>query len=418
MIAALTKRVEEVGPADLLELIGWPESENVEYKRELHQPQPWSARGELTDSSKKKIFKELVAFANTSGGRLFIGISETTGGGPPRASAIQPIPRCVDLATRLEQALIASIDPPFTFLRAIGVPTNGDGGVVIVDVPASYSGPHRSSDLHCYGRKGTHSIPMGMREIQDIVIRLSRRQDEIRDRLIERRDLFQAWAPKGVNTQVAIRVTALPVSAPLYLDPVFKNRAVSNDLGDVSGDWIIGPSELHLREKFPSPYSSLSERRVLGGTAWTRGPSEHAAKQVILRNGLVDVWFKSPWYAARSGATPRSIFPLGWVINLSANALLRVCAFREAAQSPACEYALQLELRSISGPGDCPIQMTVPGLGGGLGEDFGSAFETPVILGPYAVGDREDVMNLIVRDLYDASGEHSEPSILEIDWPS
>jgi len=143
MIAALTKRADELRPIDLGELRGWPESENVEYKRELNQGEPWASRCELTEASKRKVFKELVAFANTSGGRLFLGISETTDK-PPRAEAIQPIPRCGDLAERLEQALANNIDPPLTFCRVIGIPTHGDAGVVIVDVPASYNGPHRS----------------------------------------------------------------------------------------------------------------------------------------------------------------------------------------------------------------------------------------------------------------------------------
>jgi predicted HTH transcriptional regulator len=175
MIAALTKPLEQVVPDDLIELIGLPEIENGEFKRELNRPEPWSTRGDLTESPRRKIFKKLVAFANTSGERLFIGSSETSDGGPPRASAIQPIPRHVDLAKWIEQAVIASIDPPLTFFRVIGVPTEGNAGIVIADIPASYSGLHLSKDLECYARKGTHSIPIGMREIHDLVIRLSPR---------------------------------------------------------------------------------------------------------------------------------------------------------------------------------------------------------------------------------------------------
>jgi len=74
-------------------------------------------------------------------------------------------------------------------------------------------------------------------------------------------------------------------------------------------------------------------------------------------------------------------------------------------------------LRSISGPGDCPIQLTIS-LGYGIGEEFGQPIQTPVILDTYSVGNRDEVMSLIVRDLYDASGEHLEPPTLKIDWPS
>ena len=145
---------------------------------------------------------------------------------------------------------------------------------------------------------------------------------------------------------------------------------------------------------------------------------DRVVRQIVLRNGLVDLWFKWPWYAQRSGETPQPKIPFGWVVGLSANALLRLAAFRDAAQTPACEYALELELRSVSGPTDCPVQLTYRWQMGGIGEDFGSAIETPVILDLYSVGDRDEVMNLIVRDLYDASGINTPPADLKIDWPS
>ncbi len=59
-----------------------------------------------------------------------------------------------------------------------------------------------------------------------------------------------------------------------------------------------------------------------------------------------------------------------------------------------------------------------PCKGRGFTDPFDSAIETPAILGAYSIGDRDAVMNLIVRDLLDASGEaHDSPS-LEIDWAS
>src|SRR5713101_3507281 len=102
MLAALTKPLEEITRTDLDELSarGWPESENVEYKRELHregnQADPWYSGKDISDASKKKIFKELVAFANTSGGRLFVGVEETS---ESAASRIRSPPRTKVLRT-------------------------------------------------------------------------------------------------------------------------------------------------------------------------------------------------------------------------------------------------------------------------------------------------------------------------------
>ena len=96
MLSAIVKPLEALTAADLGELVErqWPESENIEYKAELHRERedradPWYANGNISVPSKNKVFKELVAFANTSGGRLFLGVKETPDK-PPRANSIQP----------------------------------------------------------------------------------------------------------------------------------------------------------------------------------------------------------------------------------------------------------------------------------------------------------------------------------------
>ena len=272
MLSALTKPLESLTAADLQELTQrrWPESENVEYKGELHrerpnQPDSWYSGGNISTQAKYKIFKELVAFANTAGGRLFLGVTETRDR-PPCADAIQLVPRCCELAERLEQSIISSIDPPLTFFRVIGVQTQGDSGVVVAEVSRSYNGPHRSPDLQCYVRKGTNSVPVGMREIHDIVMRLSRRQDEIQSRLSERRERFRNWVGIGMpfeNLRVGFRITALPVGGPLHIERVFNVRDVSRNFDGVRGTWRKDETNSSTKD-FPSCVS-LSERPVLGG---------------------------------------------------------------------------------------------------------------------------------------------------------
>lgn len=427
MIPALTKPIDQVVADDIAELIQrkWPESENVEYKGELprdrnNQPDAWYSGESLSDPSKKKIFKELVAFANRSGGRLFVGIAETVDR-PPRAREIKPVPRCCELAERLEQAIINSIDPPLSFFRVFGVKTEADGsGVVVADVSASYNGPHRSLlDLQCYVRKGTNSVPVAMREVHDIVMRLSRRQDEIRQRLAERQTLFHYWFGRrsakivDKNLVVGFRVTAVPEEPPLHLEKVFRNTAVSGDLREVSGQWVYSPGNSPMAT-FRSPQSNLSERPVLGGTRWDANASEKAARQEIFRDGLIDLWFKWSWPWPWSGT--EGLLRLEWIISLSANAVFRVGSFRYAVQAPACEYALQIELLSSDGHTDCPV-----GLVDWANQKMGSSLDTPTILGPYSIGDRDKVVNLIIRDLYEAAGEPTDDPVLplptlEISW--
>lgn len=258
---------------------------------------------------------------------------------------------------------------------------------------------------------------MGMREIHDVVIRLSRRQDEIKNQLTDRHEQFRTWKARGAQA-VAVRVTALPVSAPLYLDSVYGSKAVSRDLTNISGHWVRARSPEEQKEDFPAPLNMLSEIPILGGTAWTglRSGDGRAVRQVIMRNGLIDLWFKVPW-VAETPTPPRPVLRLGWIIALCANALIRVHAFRETAAAPSSEYALQVEFLSTIGPSNSVMQITYPALG--AHEDFGLAFDTPMVPDLYPIrDDRDEVMNLIVRDLYDACAIKLERPVLKIDWPS
>jgi hypothetical protein len=51
-----------------------------------------------------------------------------------------------------------------------------------------------------------------------------------------------------------------------------------------------------------------------------------------------------------------------------------------------------------------------------LRPQLGEHIEEPTLLGPYPIGSRDEVMKLVVRDLYDASGEFIPPETLEVSW--
>lgn len=424
MLSALTKPLESLTSVDLDELVQrrWPESENVEYKGELHreranQPDAWYTGGNVSSQAKNKIFKEIVAFANTSGGRLFLGIAETPNR-PPCAASIQPVPRCCELAERLEQSIASSVDPPLTFFRVSGVQTQGDAGVVVADVSRSYNGPHRSPDLQCYVRKGTNSVPVGMRELHDIVLRLSRGQDEIQRRFGSRREKFRIWMGTKAPTQnlyVGFRMTAVPVGAPLHVEKVFNNREISRGFNGARGTWRHDAANA-ATNNLPACVT-LSERPVLGGTTWI-SPSNYqdrSGEKLILRDGLIDMWFKWPWYQSQRESTQSPILHFDWLIAACTNVIASADAFRTAAQSPACEYGLELEIQATNGSADVPAQLVTTHLG--FLNPLDSHMPAPAILGPYSIGDKDLVMNLLVRDLLEGSGVAADgwPK-LEIDW--
>lgn len=224
-----TKPIETLTRTDVESVIGWPESLQVEYKRDLPgkdgRPDPWLTGGKVADFAKEKLFKEIVALANTSGGHLVIGVAETKEG-PPTADGISPIPRCVDLAERLE-ASAQSIDPPIPVLLVRGIQTaDGGSGVVLFRIPASRAAPLRSIDRECYIRRGTHSVPIDMRGIRDL-IGVAWDNSERIERMFKRCESdFEQWSPQQVlrRSKAAFQISAVPVRAPsIWVDCTARN---------------------------------------------------------------------------------------------------------------------------------------------------------------------------------------------------
>lgn len=176
---------------------GWLESQQVEFKREVG------------DGS--KIAKEVVALANHLGGHVVIGIDESDEA-PARAARIATIANAGDAASRLERQLRDKIDPPIRGLVVHPIGTAADGaGVIIIEVPQSLFGPHRSGhDWRVYQRSGTESRPLTMTEIHRLVLAFEKREDRVEQR-------FQAIrGPIGFPHDVCqgklcFRVAAVPL---------------------------------------------------------------------------------------------------------------------------------------------------------------------------------------------------------------
>lgn len=109
----------------------WTESETLEFKQVLPKA------GDPAD--KLEFIKDVTALANTSGGDLVYGISEKAGA----AQALIPLSEALDpLKRRLDQVLEAGVEPRIQGLQYHSV-QSGSGHVLVLRVPASFSGPHR-----------------------------------------------------------------------------------------------------------------------------------------------------------------------------------------------------------------------------------------------------------------------------------
>ncbi|MHC1750982.1 RNA-binding domain-containing protein [Humidesulfovibrio sp.] len=182
----LNKEIEHVEYADVVALIDGrvPENETLEFKEGLsgdkREPNTWMAPSwVLSRKSSVGILKHLVAFANTSGGYLLLGIQEDVASGVC-AKGIVPVAKCEDLLRRLTDAIADQIEPLASCIRSKVLVTSSDGsGIVIFQVARSSSAPHRLKTTNdCYMRVGASTRQMAMVDIQRATLRTNRQAVE------------------------------------------------------------------------------------------------------------------------------------------------------------------------------------------------------------------------------------------------
>jgi Putative DNA-binding domain len=136
MHPVFTKPLSLVTAADLDDLCRrrWPEGQLVEFKGALPAKDgrdKWYEGADcLGTRARDELLEEIVAFANSQGGTLLLGIRQLPGN-PPHAESIQAVPRCHDLARRLEDVAREVIDPPLPIIDLGAVEISDGGGVVI-----------------------------------------------------------------------------------------------------------------------------------------------------------------------------------------------------------------------------------------------------------------------------------------------
>lgn len=413
MIDLFTKPIEVLSASDAAGVIGWPESLTVEFKETLSAREgrndTWLSGGGIEQYARDKLFKEVVAFANTAGGHLVLGIAETKDA-PAAAAALTPVPRCIDLAERLARAAQA-IDPPIPLLLVRGIPIKDDAGVVVFRVPASRAAPHRCPDKECYIRRGTESVPMSMREIQDMTLAGGRR-DELTDaRFAKSAKLFNDWFALPLHDQpraTGFRITAVPVG-------------VRFDLGRLYGKEGLA----RLRERYTvavngcrteayAPRLPQHTKPIVRGVRRTHDNDSGPAYFDIYSDGVVDLGFR---------LEPRQdehfIF-LGWIVGYLVNALRTADALRSAAGVVDCEYGIEVELRAS--PARVPVSLLGWGQNLSIDNKIGDGLHTlPLLLprlsfGP--AGELDQIVTLMVNDLCDAAATYQpHPMSLVIELP-
>jgi hypothetical protein len=173
----LREPIETITVQDIRQLCTDQVSEGTELELKSDLPSkdgrgqdPWHSGKSVSQYARNEIAEEIVAFANTLGGVVCIGINETKDH-PKRADNPNPLPRVHDLARQLRQAVYDIIDPPLPVLESWGVDLGAGCGVVLLRVLPSRRRPHRQqANKEVFIRRADESVRLSMREIQDLAI--------------------------------------------------------------------------------------------------------------------------------------------------------------------------------------------------------------------------------------------------------
>lgn len=152
------KDFESITEADLLQLIEnkVPEGQRIEYKSNRLKPDQYS--------------EQISSFANSSGGDLFIGITENNGfpieiNGVPLDNPDQEI---LNITTLMSDAL----DPSFKQGLVRCIPISDDRYVIAIRIPKSWDGPYRIKQTRKFMmRTNANKIELNTAEIKKLILR-------------------------------------------------------------------------------------------------------------------------------------------------------------------------------------------------------------------------------------------------------
>jgi len=256
-----------------------------------------SPNGEARSTFLYDLSKQVSAFSNGAGGRLFLGLDDDgcIDGGVP-----------IDLkggGTRawLEDIVPGCVDPPLRRCNVYEVSPDGSDtaihpghAVYVVDLPSSDDAPHQAKDHRYYLRIAGKSRPMGHVHVQDVLRRV--RDPELRlSRLgpYGKTDL-DATDVRGPRAFVQFRAflqnTGRTLAQHVGLELVVPRPLVSSQVrkrarrqGEVS--YTQRPGEILFFRHHPSPIFPTQE--VYAASIWV---AIHGTNLNLIRSGLELSW--------------------------------------------------------------------------------------------------------------------------------
>ncbi|HWG76926.1 MAG TPA: ATP-binding protein [Steroidobacteraceae bacterium] len=403
----LNKPIGELSPVDLNALCGVAiEDEQIDFKVTIpHKEEvgrdPWRDDRRIKEHGRDQLLATVVAFANSYGGDLLIGVRELQDSQPGKAEAIAPIAACDDAARRLSQAANECIEPPLPSLQVRGIATEADGsGVIVMRTPRSRMAPHRlKTTKDCYHRVQHETLPMTMRQIQDLTFNVAKGLEAVDRKLAEARQIFQTWLskhPHGDSWRFSFRFAAVPTES-VYVQrvhnieayrPTFRSAALRANSGRAN--------EARFVLTFPFSPQRPWRPAIRGSELEETNDWKHLRVGMFCDGAIrMECVFTTP-----REFPDRHLFPAGWYLSSAVNLVEAAKGFRNAAGVVNVDYAIEAEIVV-----DAPVN--VLRLGNNVIDPAGELGAGNLLLPRYvlgASGSEQETYRLVYEDFWHAIG--------------
>ena len=417
-MSILRKSLTEVTLADLDALIASAarETGELEFKGTLPfvptKGQPavadrWIEKGDrLGDYARDQLLAEIVAFANADGGTLILGLHETKAE-PRRAEALEALPNCEGLAHRLIDAAEDIIEPrlPSISSRTI-LASENRSGYIVLRVGKSLVGPHRlTTTREFYLRRGERTARMTARELKDHTLESLQFSNRFETTFLERHKNasmeYQRLQQEPQASPVSIpplvvRVTAVPTTPQSIPDLTRRHKLWWKGQG-----FRLKVDRQEVDCGFPLRECGGEPRVRLRSLVADIDPRYDCVSRLLRSDGIIEFLMCEHRKDAYQGSTVARIY-IGWLVSLLVGAICQAEHLRKHLAWDAVEFGLEVEVWSAS-----PLNVFWTDRG------FSSAAvvknELPLIFPRYSLAfdtSRDDLITMIVRDLYDACGSN------------
>ncbi|HXM61178.1 MAG TPA: ATP-binding protein [Terriglobales bacterium] len=232
----MPKPIETWDEDDVLAL---PRGEDDTFERKGSRLLDFTIAGVSQDEVLNELGKQLSAFANTGGGRIFYGVADdgtVDGGGVTRLIRGRQIGKdwLETVAPGIVEYEIVGVNVYEVLPKAVGSVIARDKALYIVDIPDSDRAPHQSKrDSKYYVRVGGRSQPASHKLIEDIrnrrrhpVLELASARLQvfslpIRDRLVNFDPVLEISGEAGVRIHLKVKnvsSTVMAVHSSLRID--------------------------------------------------------------------------------------------------------------------------------------------------------------------------------------------------------